>query len=107
MASQTPPSLTYLETVIQHDIPSYPEANKVSRARSVARKKCKEPTNSEILRNNLIRLKQNRRADKLKEVTHDNIQMFLRIKAQSSHYRIKELSRHKSFRTLVRKEGKE
>ena len=48
---------------------------------------------SELLKNNILRIKQSERICKLKEQTSSNVQMFLRIKAQASHYKLKDVKR--------------
>lgn len=104
---------THLYTMLNQDtdmvLPSFasieqPQTGQTSRARSTSRKNVRRIATAELIKNNLLKQKQSRRADKLKEVTYDNIQMFLRIKAQTSHYQVKGLSRHKSCKYLARKE---
>jgi len=90
-------------------LPTFPSmeqqhSGQISRARSTSRRNIKKVTTNELVKNNMLRNRQNRRVDKLKEVTYDNIQMFLRIKAQTSHYQIKGLSRHKSCKMLTKKD---
>jgi hypothetical protein len=44
---------------------------------------------SEVIKNNILKSRYSKRKEQLKELTHNNVQMFLRIKAQSSHYSLK------------------
>ena len=45
-------------------------------------------------------MRQNKRVQELKKVTSNNINMFLRIQAQTSHYQIKGMHRQMSCQAL-------
>lgn len=47
----------------------------------------KRKPESELIKENILKCRYNRRVGQLKELTQHNVQMFLRIKAQDSHYK--------------------
>jgi len=51
----------------------------------------KKKTEAELIKENILKCRYNRRVGQLKELTQNNVQMFLRIKAQDSHYKYKTI----------------
>jgi hypothetical protein len=93
---ETPATLPSLEQYRKFQ----PQSQQQSRVRSTSRTALSRKTSAEVVKNNLLRSKQSRRIIQLKEVTSNNLQMFLRIQAQNSHYKFKRLSREFSCQNL-------
>lgn len=52
----------------------------------------KRKTEADLIKENILKCRYNRRVGQLKELTQNNVQMFLRIKAQDSHYKYKTIT---------------
>lgn len=60
----------------------------------------KRKTEAEHIKDNILKCRYNRRVGQLKELTQNNVQMFLRIKAQDSHYKYKTIHHENSYKIL-------